>query len=197
MDESLKEDASSRKSVRPGRRRNPATQEAILAASLRLTGRVGYARLTMEGIAAEAGVGKQTLYRWWPSRAAVVLEAFARDASAAVEVRLTGDRGADLAAFLVAVHRRIGGPGGVVFRSLLAEALIDPEFASELYEHYLRGRVAELKAVLGGREIGKNTLDRVVEMTYGAIWFRLATRQPLTATHARRLAEAALRVIEG
>lgn len=196
MDESIKEDDASRKSVRPGRPRNPATQEAILAASLRLTGRVGYARLTMEGIAAEAGVGKQTVYRWWPSRAAVVLEAFARDASAVVEARVTGDREADLAAFLVAVHRRLDGSGGVVFRSLLAEALIDPDFATSLYDEYLKGRVDDLRAVLGGAEVDPGVLDQVVEMTYGAIWFRLVARRPLTAAAARSLASAAIRAIE-
>ena len=123
MNPMQKQDAPSRNRVRPGRPRSVATQEAILAASLRLTERVGYPQLTIEGIAAEAGVGKQTVYRWWPSKAAVVLEAFARDARAVVKVRVTGDLEADLAKFLVAAYRRLAGPRGVVFRSLLSEAL--------------------------------------------------------------------------
>ena len=123
-------------------------------------------------------MGKQTVYRRWASKAAVVLEAFARDASAVDEVRRTGDRRADLAAFLVAVHRRLDGPSGVAFRSLLAEALIDADFAAALHGQYLKGRIDELKAVLAGEAVDGATLERVVEMTYGAIWYRLATRRP-------------------
>ena len=64
--------------VRParGRRRSERSHEAILAATQRLLLERGYRELTIEGIAARAGVGKQTIYRWWPSKAALVLEAY-------------------------------------------------------------------------------------------------------------------------
>ena len=57
-------------------RRSDRSRRAIYDAALALVGEVGYARTTIEGIAARAGVGKQTIYRWWPSKAAVLLEAF-------------------------------------------------------------------------------------------------------------------------
>ncbi|GHJ24488.1 hypothetical protein TPA0909_61020 [Streptomyces albus] len=56
-------------------RRSERSRQAILRASMELVGEVGYPKLTIEAIAARAGVGKQTIYRWWPSKAAVLLDA--------------------------------------------------------------------------------------------------------------------------
>lgn len=200
MKNSIIRDDSSRKSARPGRPRSLATQEAVLAASLQLTQKIGYSKLTMEGIAAEAGVGKQTIYRWWPSKAAVVLEAFTRDASFTVAIKLTGNRQADLAAFLVAVYRRLNGPSGIIFRSLLSEALTSPEFSAELYNHYLASRVEALTAILQQettRPASADPLSQAIEMIYGAIWYRLIARKPLTPAAANRLAKAAIGLMEG
>ncbi|GAA4435257.1 TetR/AcrR family transcriptional regulator [Bremerella cremea] len=192
-----KQDDASRKSGRPGRPRNEATHQAVLEASLRLTELNGYSRLTIEGIAAEAGVGKQTIYRWWPSKAAVVLEAFAHDARSVVRVRTTGDLESDLAGFLGEVHARFSGPRGTVLRSLLAEMLIDGEFAEEMLQQYLIGRVDDIKLVLSQRKLSTKHREQVIEMIYGAIWFRLVTRQPLTAAIAKRLAAMAVTMIDG
>src|SRR3954447_5748781 len=57
-------------------RRSEKSRRAIYAAALALVGEVGYPRTTIEGIAARAGVGKQTIYRWWSSKAEVLMEAF-------------------------------------------------------------------------------------------------------------------------
>src|SRR5437899_3103075 len=59
-----------------GRRRNPESHRAILRATLELLEERGYGAATIEGVAARAGVGKQTIYGWWPSRAALVMEAY-------------------------------------------------------------------------------------------------------------------------
>lgn len=195
-----KQDAPSRNKVRPGRPRSVATQQAILDASLRLTERIGYPQLTIEGIAAEAGVGKQTVYRWWPSKAAVVLEAFARDARAVVKVRVTGDLEADLAKFLVAAYRRLAGPRGIVFRSLLSEALANADFAQQFYREYMNSRVVDLKTILAGNEADdgeREVPSGIIEMIYGAIWYRMATNQRLTPAAARQVAAAAASLLNG
>src|SRR5918992_5737744 len=59
-----------------GRRRSERSHRAIVAATQELLVERGYPGVTIEGVAARAGVGKQTIYRWWPSRAALVLEAY-------------------------------------------------------------------------------------------------------------------------
>jgi AcrR family transcriptional regulator len=203
MNRMQKQDAPSRNEpsrheVRLGRPRSVATQAAILAASLRLTERIGYAQLTIEGIAAEAGVGKQTVYRWWPSKAAVVLEAFSHDARAVVKVRVTGDLETDLEKFLIAAYRRLAGPRGVVFRSLLAAALINADFAQQFYSEYMQSRVDDLKTILSSRSEAAEDCDvpaELVEMIYGAIWYRMATNQRLTPSAARQVAAAAVQLL--
>lgn len=57
-------------------RRSQASRRAILTAAFDLAGEIGYAKLSIEAIAARAGVGKQTIYRWWPSKGAVLFDAF-------------------------------------------------------------------------------------------------------------------------
>ena len=82
-------------------RRNEAAQEAILDATFRLLSNPGTEAVTIEAIAAEAGVGRQTIYRWWPSKGAVVADALARHAQVVVPERDTGSYAKDLAAFLI------------------------------------------------------------------------------------------------
>ncbi|MFE0511741.1 TetR/AcrR family transcriptional regulator, partial [Streptomyces sp. NPDC058964] len=102
-------------------RRSEKSRRAIYDAALALVGEVGYPKTTVEGIAARAGVGKQTIYRWWPSKADVLLEAFLdlgeQVAQAAGQEPYafpdTGDLAADLRAVLRAtVEGGGGGPGG-------------------------------------------------------------------------------------
>src|SRR5687767_7750009 len=117
-------------------RRNRAAREAILNAARALVLSVGYGRLTIEGIAAEAGVGKQTIYRWWPSKGAVVFEAFlalSPDAAGSTALPDTGDLGRDLKAVLRATVGELLDPRfDAAFRALTAEIQSDAELAREL-----------------------------------------------------------------
>ena len=83
-----------------GRPRGEGARQAILAAALGIAAEDGYAALTVEGIAARAGVGKQTIYRWWPTKADVLLEAGAAKADLRVPVTDRGSYAADLRAYL-------------------------------------------------------------------------------------------------
>src|SRR6516164_6948275 len=83
-----------------GRRRNEAARDAILDAAFRLLSQPATEPLTIDVIAAEAGVGRQTIYRWWPSKGAVVADAMIRGARAMVPPRATGSFGEDLRCFL-------------------------------------------------------------------------------------------------
>ncbi len=119
----------------PGRPRSEASRQAILTAALELLHEVGYARLTIEGIATAAGVGKQTIYRWWRSRAEVLLEAGAGDARLALRVADQGSYAADLRELLHACLRLAQRPAQVaLLRALNAEALLDEAFAELLQE---------------------------------------------------------------
>src|SRR6185437_9455523 len=98
MDDGFPDDGPRRPHT--GRRRNEAAREAILDAAFRLLSDPGTEALTIDAIAAEAGVGRQTIYRWWPSKGAVVADALMRHAQAVVPRRDTGSFAGDLAAFL-------------------------------------------------------------------------------------------------
>lgn len=78
-----------------GRPRDPNTQQSILQATRELLLDVGYTRLTIEGVAARAGAGKPTIYRWWPTKGALVLEAVSDHLAIGV-VPDTGDTRRDL-----------------------------------------------------------------------------------------------------
>src|ERR1700761_5489135 len=95
----------------PGRRRNDAAADAILDAAFRLFSEPGRSALTIDAIAAEAGVGRQTIYRWGPSKGAVLAEALTRQALVTVPERDTGALAEDLAAFLVDSFAGLGATG--------------------------------------------------------------------------------------
>lgn len=104
---------------RRGRRRSPESHRAILAATREVLDEVGYFRLTMEGVAARAGVGKSTVYRWWPTKGALVLEAV--DAGLTAPPRLTGDLRADLHAVMSTTLEDLDGPLATMFLALAGD----------------------------------------------------------------------------
>jgi AcrR family transcriptional regulator len=170
----------------PGRPRSEASRQATLAAALDLAAEIGYGRLTIEGIAARAGVGKQTIYRWWPSKADILLEAGAAKADLSVPVTDHGSYRADLRAFLKASYRMAGEPRlAGVLRALMAEAQIDPEFGERFRAAFLERRRAALAVITDrARERGdlpeRPSPGTVADIVFGTIWYRtLATRQPL------------------
>lgn len=159
---------------------------AILAAALELIGEVGYAALTIEGIAARAGTGKQTIYRWWSSKAEVLFDAVATKADLHVPVADRGSYAADLRAFLTASYALVNKtPLADVLRSLMAEAQINDEFGARFRSAFLERRrdaVAEIvdRARLRGDLPSAPRPGTVADIIFGTIWYRvLATRQRL------------------
>ncbi|WP_151482729.1 TetR/AcrR family transcriptional regulator [Streptomyces albicerus] len=147
-------------------RRSEKSRRAIYDAALALVGEVGYPKTTIEGIAARAGVGKQTIYRWWSSKAEVLLEAFidlsAQAAEAAArpeviggaaeyEIPDTGDLEADLKAVLRATVDELLDPKfEVPSRALAAEGVVNKqvgvEFVTKLLEPQLQLYVKRLRS---------------------------------------------------
>ncbi len=170
----------------PGRPRSEAARRAILVAALELVAETGYGGLTIEGIAARAGVGKQTIYRWWPSRADVLLEAGAAKADLLVPVADQGSYAADLRVFLGASYRLANHPQlAELLRALMAEAQIDAAFAGRFRVGFLERRRDAL-AIITDRARQRGDLpDRpapgtVADIVFGTLWYRiLVTHQPL------------------
>ncbi len=172
--------------ARPGRKRSEEARRAILAAALELTAEAGYARLTIDGIAARSGSGKQTIYRWWPSKDDVLLEAGAAQADRHVPIPDEGSYQADLRAFLTASfalarQRQLAD----VLRALMARAQIDEAFGQRFRTSFLQRRRDALGVILD-RAQARGELPAgvspgtITDIVFGVIWYRmLAAREPL------------------
>ncbi|MFD6100471.1 TetR/AcrR family transcriptional regulator [Nocardiopsis flavescens] len=140
------------------RRRSERARRAILAAAGELLGEVGYARLTMEAIASRARVGKQTIYRWWPTKAAVVFDVFTEMTGGAAGDPLpdTGDLDADLRTVLHAIVEEYADPlMDRINRVFIAEVQTDPELAENVMELLLRPNLRAFRdRLLSAREAG-------------------------------------------
>ncbi|MER7520662.1 TetR/AcrR family transcriptional regulator [Streptomyces sp. NPDC126499] len=131
------------------RRRGAARTDALLQVTLDLAAEVGYAGLSIEAIARRAEVGKHTIYRRWPSKAALLLDALHRVWTSDLDYRDTGDVRADLREqFLRSSSALAGPPIGPVYRAVIAEAQADPALRTALHERFLR-------------TVERSTLDRI------------------------------------
>ncbi|MEU0567689.1 TetR/AcrR family transcriptional regulator [Nonomuraea sp. NPDC005983] len=189
-------------------RRSQATRRAILTAALDLAGEVGYARLSIEGIAARAGAGKQTIYRWWPSKGAVLFDALLMlsqedgpegDGEQLAELPDTGDLEADLKTVLRATVIELNDPRySEPMRALAVETLLDPALAADFAER-LDEPVKELKrrrlrsAQRAGQLSPDVDLDVAIDLIWGTLRGRWLHREgPLTAAFADTVVETAL-----
>jgi AcrR family transcriptional regulator len=163
----------------PGRPRSDATQQAILAAAIKLVGSQNYRDVTIEKIAALAGVGKQSIYRWWPTKADVILDAFTQSVIKGTPPVIQSDDAfadieQDIARFFAVMNRPLIAKG---MRSLIAEAQLDEEFRRKLYDNVHRVRCEALRrAFRHGIALGQMRddidFDALAHMIHGAFWYR-------------------------
>jgi AcrR family transcriptional regulator len=138
---------------RRGRPRSSRVDQAILAATLQLLGEVGYAQLTMEQVAARAGVGKASLYLRWPSKDALIEHAIRQRGPIVAEVPDTGSLAQDMRQFLRALVRR-RDPASTALPAIASEAVRNPQ----LREVFRRAMTAAVPAAV--RTIVQRAIDR-------------------------------------
>ena len=120
----------------------------------------GYQALTIEGIAQKAGVGKQTIYRWWSSKAAIVMEAYTQKASQRIPLPDTGSVCLDVQELLERLFTILTtSSAGKVVASLIAEAQLDSEFAQyrRCFKRYLNLKNTLIELALVALLYGINT----------------------------------------
>jgi AcrR family transcriptional regulator len=175
---------------RRGRPRSDESRQAILEAAFELVLEVSYANTTIEGIAARAGTGKQTIYRWWRGKADVVLEALTANAAKQVPSPNTGSLRGDLLRFITATFAAGRKPGTLpVLRALMAQAQLDPAFAVAFRERFLRSRREALAEVIRHHPDDIRVPEEVaLDVVFGVLWYRiLATHAPLNSELAAEL----------
>lgn len=180
-------------------RRQAATRERVLAAVDQILQADGYARLTMERVAAESGVAKTTLYRRWPTKAALCMELYLEIAGRELRVPDTGDLASDLKVITNAVvrlqTRTVAGPA---FLGLIAEAQVNPDSRGAFIAEFAKRRREVTRTVLKraeerGELDADADIDLVIDALGGAVTFRLMQRHaPLTKRFTDALVELLL-----
>lgn len=178
-----------------GRRRNEAARRAVLDATWQILYESGAEGLTIEAIARRAGVGRQTIYRWWPSRGAIVFEAASESARLSVPgAPDTGSLRGDLRAFLRATYEAAGQPETApVLRAMASEALRDEDFADALRE-FTGERRSVLRALLERHGASSESAALLADFAYGVLWYRTVVGHAPLDRHA---ADAAADAISG
>jgi AcrR family transcriptional regulator len=179
----------------PGRPRSERARRAILQAANELLDGEGFAAVTVEAIAERAGVSKATVYRWWPNRAAVVMDGFLSIVSSEVPFPHTGHAREDIRIHMRRLAEAFSGKIGSTVAALIAEGQSDPELAEALRSRWLSVRRAEAREILElGIERGQLREDLnaevAVDVLYGPIYFRmLVGHAPLEGDFADALAD--------
>jgi AcrR family transcriptional regulator len=168
---------------RTGNRRNPLLHQAIIAAATEVLAKEGPTRFTIEAVAKLAGCGKPTIYRWWPSRSALLLEVYDQ----VIQKELSPPDGKDLAKDIAAALKQIWGlwrkdSSGSLYRLIISEMMLEEEGARYLREVFIPRRQAfttlAFQAAKDRGEIPPGTdIKFLLDLLYGYSMFRLITRE--------------------
>jgi len=179
--------------IGPASRRSARAHAAILTATTDLLAEAGYGALTIEGVAARARVGKTTIYRWWPSKAALVIEAVSLALPMPTQTD-TGDLRHDL---LIAVRRVVHAfartPAGAVIPALAADVMSDPQLAEQFRDQLIRPRrsavVEVLRRAAARGELPPDVdIDVLLDVYAGAVFYRVfVSGEPVTDRLAEQL----------
>lgn len=154
-------------------RRSAGKQAAILAAAAELAGRHGYAAVSIEAVAAKAGVAKQTIYRWWPTKPALFVDVYTGLIDRATLTGAGPDAGTRLTGLLRELFRLYRTtPAARVLAGLIGAAAVDPAARAAVRSGLVLGR-ADIVAVAvapAGRGLGGPDPDTVNEVAVALVW---------------------------
>lgn len=161
-----------------GRPRNAATEKAILTASYDLLLETGFGAVTVEKIAERAKVSKATIYKWWPNKAAVVMDGFLSAAMSRLPVPDTGSVIEDIVIQVTNLARFLTSREGKVITELIAEGQFDSKLAEEYRLRYFNPRRLDSRHILE-RGVQRGELKQdvdpeiCIDLIYGPLFYRL------------------------
>jgi len=182
----------------PGRPRSEDARRAILRSTLKLLQHTGFPDLTIEAIAADAGVGKATVYRWWPHKGALVVDAFASSTAHKLHFPDTGSVYQDMSLQMKQVIAIFRSRRGRIVAALLGGGQSDPELLEAFRERFLWPRRREayktLRHGIARGELPESLdLDLVLDILYGAIYMRFLIRHAeLSESYVERVCRLVL-----
>lgn len=177
-----------------GKVRDEALRQTILQGAADLLLEAGYQGFTMEGVSARAGASKVTLYRWWPSKGALALDAYVHAVTDSIAFPVTDSPRLDVENQLALVIEGLTSTAsGRAIRELIGAAQTDPALKADLASRYIEPR-RHLAAAAFARLFGwdpeerKRDLNLVTDQVYGAVYNRLLFGlEPLDRTFARQV----------
>jgi AcrR family transcriptional regulator len=163
-----------------GRPRSERARQAILDAAAELLLARGLSEVSMDAVAERAGVSKATIYRWWPTKETLALDALYTEwATVQPYPRDTGSLRGDLLALLRPWVRLVRGrPYARVISALLSEVHTDPVFAAEYHRRLVEPRRDQARAIFRraaerGEIPASTNIEVAVDLVYGPLWHRL------------------------
>lgn len=191
--------AEAQQRAKPGRPRSEQSRTAVLRATSELLHEVGLRAMTTEAIANRSGASKATIYKWWPNKYAVAIDAFLSELMADSPDPDTGSARSDFAAVLRGLMHFYTGPSGQVFAELVGEAQADRSIQEELRSHLVGLRRALFRTIWE-RGVARGELrddvdpDAAIDLIIGPALYRLMIgHAPLTDSAADTMLDAAIR----
>lgn len=184
-----------------GRPRSVESERAILEAAWQLLQQGSVRKVSIEAIAREAGVGKTTIYRWWPSKAAVIVDAFLMQVETSLPFPETDTAAEAIAQQMQQIVQVFRGDVGRIVAQIIAEGQCDSGALESFRDRFLSPRRESARQVIiQGIESGEfdDNLDPelVMDILYGPIYYRLLVQHlPLDDAFATALAQRAMRCL--
>ena len=185
--------------TRPGRPRSQQSRAAVLRATSELMREVGLRAMTTEDIAARSGASKATIYKWWPNKYAVAVEAFLSEMAVESADPDTGSAREDFRRALRGLIHFYTGEYGRAYAQLVGEAQFDPKIGAELRDHLVGSR-RELVRAIWDRGVARGELradvdpEVAIDLIFGPAMYRLvAGHAPLDDGAAEAVVDAAIR----
>jgi AcrR family transcriptional regulator len=166
-------------------RRDENARIAVLHAADDLLVERGFGGVTIEGIAARAGVAKQTIYRWWPSKVDILLDTLIEDASRQLAIPAAGSAVESARRYLRSLARFLSkDPAGQVLLALIGEAQHDAAMAAIFRQRYLgpqRGAEREMlqRGIASGELAAGLDVDAALDALLGPVFYRALTGAPI------------------
>jgi AcrR family transcriptional regulator len=184
---------------RPGRPRSERSRAAVLRATSELMHEVGLRAMTTDEIAGRSGASKATIYKWWPNKYAVAVDAFLSEMFSESPDPDTGSAHEDFRLALRGLIHFYGSPSGRVFAQLVAEAQYDTTVADELRDRLVGSR-RRLVGAIWERGVARGELspevdeDVALDLVFGPAMYRLVARHaPLDEAAADKIVDTAMR----
>jgi AcrR family transcriptional regulator len=164
----------------PGRLRPAEVRNCVLDAAYEGVLRDGFRALTVEAVSAETGIAKTSIYRRWPNKAAMVMDAFAFRIGPHISFPTQQDSLENIRQQMLSLAKAFRGPAGTMVKALLAEAQFDQELAKAFLKHWLLPRreaatAALQNAIQSGQLRSDLSIPEALDVLYGGLYYRLMT----------------------